>query len=137
MKCDCETDFPSLSQLDNPPSYYANHPGEIRLSDIKVSGPNMCLQGDSSGWSKPPVDLDLKCSAILPGQEVATVAARQLPELSELNQQEVFTILMGPLCITILAGTYKSTLFMWLQAVPDAPRITPRSKDAKRMRRGR
>ena len=42
-KCDCETDFPSLSQLDNPPSYYANHPGEIRLSDIKASGPHACM----------------------------------------------------------------------------------------------
>ena len=94
-KCDCETDFPSLSQLDNPPSYYANHPGEIRLSDIKASGPNMYLQSDSSGWFKPPVDLDLKCSANLPGQEVATVAAHQLPELSELNQREVLTDLKG------------------------------------------
>ena len=31
----------------------------------------------------------------LPGQYVATGAARQLPELSELSQQEVLTILMG------------------------------------------
>ena len=30
------------------------------------------LQGDPSGWLKPPVDLDLGCSAILPGQQVAT-----------------------------------------------------------------
>ena len=26
------------------------------------------LQGDPSGWLKPPVDLDLGCSTILPGQ---------------------------------------------------------------------
>ena len=26
------------------------------------------LQGDPSGWLQPPVDLDLGCSAILPGQ---------------------------------------------------------------------
>ena len=42
------------------------------------------LQGDPSGWLKPPVDLDLGCSAILPGQQVATVLAHLLPELSEL-----------------------------------------------------
>ena len=32
------------------------------------------LQGDPSGWLKPPVDLDLGlgCCAILPGQYVAT-----------------------------------------------------------------
>ena len=25
-------------------------------------------QGDNSGWLKPPTDLDIGCSAILPGQ---------------------------------------------------------------------
>ena len=35
-----------------------------RLPD---QGP-VCLQGDPSGWLKPPVDLDLACSANLPGQ---------------------------------------------------------------------
>ena len=43
---------------------------------------------------KPPVDLDLVCSAILHGQWVATVVAHQLPELSEQSQREVFTIQM-------------------------------------------
>ena len=33
---------------------------------------------------------------MLPGQQVATVAAHQLPELSELSQREVFTVLNGP-----------------------------------------
>ena len=41
---------------------------------------------------KPPVDLDFGCSLILPWQSVATVAAQQLPELSELNPQEVFSV---------------------------------------------
>ena len=54
------------------------------------------LQGDQSGWLEPPVDLDLVCSAILPGLYVATVAAHQLPELSELSQREVITVLSGP-----------------------------------------
>ena len=39
---------------------------------------------------KPPVDLDLRYSAILPRQYAATIAAHQLPKLSELSQQEVF-----------------------------------------------
>ena len=30
------------------------------------------VQGDRAEWSKHPVDLDLRCSAILPGQYVAT-----------------------------------------------------------------
>ena len=38
-----------------------------------------------------PADLDLGYSAILPGQQVATVAAQQLPELSEPSQWEVDT----------------------------------------------
>ena len=43
-----------------------------------------------------PVDLGLGCSAILPpGQQVAAVAAQQLPKLSELSQLEVLTILLG------------------------------------------
>ena len=41
------------------------------------------------------VDLDLEYSAILPGQEVATVAAQQLPEMSEISQREVLTEQMG------------------------------------------
>ena len=51
------------------------------------------LQGDRSGRSKPPIDLDLGCSTMLPGQWVAAVAAHQLPELLELSQREVFTVL--------------------------------------------
>ena len=43
---------------------------------------------------KPPVNLYLECSTILPGQWVAAVASHQLPELSELSQREVFTVLM-------------------------------------------
>ena len=34
----------------------------------QVSISHRRLQGDPSGWLKPPVDLDLGCSAILPGQ---------------------------------------------------------------------
>ena len=33
------------------------------------------IQGDPSGRLQPPTDLDLECSAILPGQQVTTVAA--------------------------------------------------------------
>ena len=40
-----------------------------------VQGGGIDLQGDPSGLLKYPVDLDLGCSAILPGQQVATVAA--------------------------------------------------------------
>ena len=39
------------------------------------------LQCDHSGWLKLCVDLDLECSAILPGHYVATLGAQQLPEL--------------------------------------------------------
>ena len=42
-------------------------------------------------WLKPPVDLDLGCFAILPGQYIATVGAHQLTELPELSQQELFS----------------------------------------------
>ena len=49
------------------------------------------VQGDNFGRIKPSVDLDLGCSAILPGQWAATVAAQQLPMLLELSQQEVFS----------------------------------------------
>ena len=49
---------------------------------------------------KPPVDLDLGCSVILPWQSVATVAAQELPELSKLNPQEVFSVVnCHPVCI--------------------------------------
>ena len=48
------------------------------------------IQDDTSARLKPPVDLDLGCSAILPGQKAATVVARQLLELSEPSQREVF-----------------------------------------------
>ena len=45
----------------------------------RASSPIACshgrLQGDPSGLFKPPVDLDLGCSAILPGQLVAAVVA--------------------------------------------------------------
>ena len=37
----------------------------------------------------------LRCSAILPGQKTAIVAAHQLPKLSELGQREVFINEMG------------------------------------------
>ena len=39
--------------------------------------------------------MDLGCSAIVPGQYVAAIAANKLPKLLKLNQLEVFTILMG------------------------------------------
>ena len=48
------------------------------------------LQGDHSDGETSPVDLDLGCSAILSGQQASTVAAKQLPVLSELSQHEVF-----------------------------------------------
>ena len=44
---------------------------------------------------KPPIDIDLGCTVVLPGRKGATVVAHQLPELSELSQQQVLTILMG------------------------------------------
>ena len=47
-----------------------------------------------------PVDLDLECSTILPVPRLATVAAYQLPELSELDQREVLTGQMGHLAVT-------------------------------------
>ena len=46
--------------------------------------------GHLAGWSLVPPG-----SVILPGQYVATVAAHQLPKLSELIQREVVTIWMG------------------------------------------
>ena len=41
------------------------------------------------------IDLNLGCSAILPGQWVATVTINLFLELMELSQQEVFTDQMG------------------------------------------
>ena len=43
-----------------------------------------CIQSDTNGQLKPPVDLDLGYFSILPLQLVAmcTVAAHQLPELT-------------------------------------------------------
>ena len=52
------------------------------------------VEGDTEEQLKPKVDLNLECSAILPGQWIATVAAPQLQELSGLSQQEVFIILL-------------------------------------------
>ena len=50
-------------------------------------------------WSVKNVDLDLEYSAILSGQQVAKVAGHKLPELSDLSQQEAFTVRMGqPVC---------------------------------------
>ena len=43
------------------------------------------VQGDTEEFGKPPVDSDLGCSVILPGQQVATIAAHQLPGVSELQ----------------------------------------------------
>ena len=43
---------------------------------------------------KPPVDLDAGSSTIMPGQQVVTATVQQLPELSELSQWELFTILI-------------------------------------------
>ena len=54
----------------------------------------MMLAGLTIRSGKPPVDLDLRSSVILPRQSVATVMAHQLPELSEQSQREVFTIQM-------------------------------------------
>ena len=45
------------------------------------------VQGDPSGWLKPPVDLNLGYSVTLPRQWVVRVVAHQLLELSELSQQ--------------------------------------------------
>ena len=45
--------------------------------------------------AKPPIDLDLGCSAILPGQQVATVVAHLLPELVKQSQHEVLINQMG------------------------------------------
>ena len=56
---------------------------------------NIHIQGDHSGWRKPPVDMDLECSVNLPGQYVATVAAHKLLGLSELSQQEAFSVQNG------------------------------------------
>ena len=53
------------------------------------------LQDNPSVWSKPPVDLDFRCSAILPMQWVVAVADYQLPEVSEISQLEVLTDQMG------------------------------------------
>ena len=50
---------------------------------------------DHSGGKKSPIDFDLGCSVILPGQKAATVAAHLLPKLSELSQQEVFSVQNG------------------------------------------
>ena len=64
-----------------------------------------------TGWPvwavKAPIDLVLGCSAILPGQLVATVAAHQLPELSELSQRKVFYCSDGSPC------TYRDTFGPW------------------------
>ena len=58
-----------------------------------MHGPSLSytLQGGPSGRGKPPVELNWGCSTNLPGQQLATVAAQQLPELSELSQLEVVT----------------------------------------------
>ena len=56
---------------------------------------DLLVLGDHSGWRKPPVDKDLLCSVILPGQYVATEAVHKLPGLSELSQQEAFSIQNG------------------------------------------
>ena len=53
------------------------------------------IQGDTSRRYEPLIDLDLGCSVIMPGQLVATVAAYQLPGLSELRQREVFANVKG------------------------------------------
>ena len=50
------------------------------------------VQGDTSKWYKPPIDIDLGSSVILPGHTVATIASHQLQELLEQSQREVFTI---------------------------------------------
>ena len=65
---------------------------------------------DPSPWLKPPIDLDLECSALLPGEWAATVAAHLLPELSELSQREVFTVLTchPVLCAVIYYATLTS-----------------------------
>ena len=68
---------------------YSSGPPDVETVHIVVSNP---VQGDTM---KPPVDLDLRCSAILPGQQPAIIAARQLPKLLELSQQLVFINEMG------------------------------------------
>ena len=62
----------------------------------RAAAPRHLVEGDPSRWQRPSIYfLDLRCSAILPGQQAATVAAYQLPELSELSQREVLTILIS------------------------------------------
>ena len=46
-------------------SYDSSRPGEVPLSDAIICH---FVQSDTSRWSKPPVDLDLRCSVIQPGQ---------------------------------------------------------------------
>ena len=69
-------------------------PSNAEVSSLHLFG----IQVGPSGWTKPPVDLYMGCSTILPGQWVASVAANQLPELSELSQRVVFTVQMGFHC---------------------------------------
>ena len=45
------------------------------------------IQVDNSVREKPPIDLDLVCPDIRPGQKVAIFVANKLPELLEVNQR--------------------------------------------------
>ena len=58
-----------------------------KLSYLHSMGNTEDLQGCPPGQKKPPIDLDLGCSTILRGQQIATVADHQLPELSEMKQR--------------------------------------------------
>ena len=53
------------------------------------------LQSNPSGWLQLPVNLDLGYSIILPWHWVATVAAHQLPELTEQCPEDVVIHRMG------------------------------------------
>ena len=71
------------------------------------------LHRDNYAWYKPPIDLDLGCSAIKPGQEVATVAYH-LPELLKISERENFTthnchptIILHTIVVMRIAGTWR------------------------------
>ena len=56
------------------------------------------LQCDPFGGLKPSVDFDLGCSAIMLRHQVATVAARQLPELYVTKSTRAFNRPDGSPC---------------------------------------
>ena len=67
-----------------------NHPSTEQLLNQNEMAHFPTLQGDTEEFAKPPVDSDLGCSVILPGQKVATVGAHQLQELLEIQGNGTF-----------------------------------------------